>query len=114
MNYKDALKQCHKVGTANATGDALRAMYANMINDRHVLNCPERLFLELRSVDSDAEIATTGQALMREPGKALAVVLQCERCPNPYSRTVKTRFARERLCQPCITNYQIDNPGITL
>ena len=35
MKYKDALKQCKRVGTAHAGGDALRAMYAGLIALSH-------------------------------------------------------------------------------
>lgn len=35
MTYKQALKQCKKVGTAHASGDALRAMYANLLTVQH-------------------------------------------------------------------------------
>ena len=31
LTYRDALKQCKRVGTAHASSDALRAMYAGLI-----------------------------------------------------------------------------------
>jgi hypothetical protein len=37
MTLKDARKQCRKVGTAHASGDALRSMYAELIAMKFVL-----------------------------------------------------------------------------
>lgn len=35
MDYKQALRECRRVGTAHATGDAYRAMCADMIAMMH-------------------------------------------------------------------------------
>jgi hypothetical protein len=80
VTYRDALKQCKRVGTAHASGDALRAMYAGLIALQH--GGPEEVYYkELQSCApaTDAEIATKARELLRSRNRAWEVVFSHER-----------------------------------
>lgn len=70
MTYKAALKACKKSGTSRATGDALRAMYAGLIQLQHG-GAVERYFefLQGNSVD-DKDVADKSRGLLRDRAKA--------------------------------------------
>lgn len=49
MTFKEAQKQCRKVGMAHASGDALRSMYAELIAQHHfAIGNPEKFYEHLR------------------------------------------------------------------
>lgn len=77
LNYKDALKACRKVGTAHAQGDALRAMYADMIAFKwYAIGNAEKIYTYLQSVPSDERTITdAARELLRDSNKTLDVVL---------------------------------------
>jgi hypothetical protein len=109
MNFREAKKACHKVGTSHAQGDALRAMYAEMINERNGFIVPQRFYLHLRTFRTDAQIVEEARSLLRDNNKALEVLLRCEHCESPYDRTLKMRgYEPERLCDLCIVNVRRD------
>ena len=72
MNYTQALKECKRVGTDHAEGDALRAMYAKLITVQHGLIGPQRFYAYLTTV-ADAEIAHKARRLLRSSGRACVV-----------------------------------------
>lgn len=66
MKFKEALKICRKVGTAHATGDSLRAMYASLIALKWGM-CAESTFSLLqRNAENDAEISALAQSILRD------------------------------------------------
>jgi hypothetical protein len=77
MTFKEAQKQCRKVGTANAQGDALRAMYAEMIAFKwYAIGNPRKFYAHLQTVaDDERAITDRARELLRDHGKALDVVL---------------------------------------
>jgi hypothetical protein len=78
MTFNEAKRACRKVGTAHAQGDALRAMYAEMIASRwYAVGNPEKIYIHLQAVTED-ERATTDRAreLLRDSNAALDVVLR--------------------------------------
>lgn len=76
MTFKEAKKQCRKVGTAHATGDALRSMYAEMIAQHHfAIGNPEKFYEHLKDFESEQAITERARELLRDDGKALDVVL---------------------------------------
>lgn len=77
MTFKDAKKQCRKVGTAHATGDALRSMYAELIADKwYAIGNPHKFYEHLQQTAvTDDEIYERSRELLRDHGKALDVVL---------------------------------------
>lgn len=68
MNFKEAKKQCRKVGTAHATGDALRSMYAELIVVTHPGLNPysaEKFYVHLQQYETDADITNRSRQLLR-------------------------------------------------
>lgn len=79
MTHKDALKELKRRGTAHATGDALRAMYASLICFNYWGKKLEPRFYEhLQQYESDNAIAEEGRALMRDHGKTLDIALAAQ------------------------------------
>jgi len=76
MTFKEAKRACRKVGTAHAEGDALRAMYAEMIAFQQAATGgnPEKFYVHLQTVADDA-ITETARRLLCDSGKALDVAL---------------------------------------
>ena len=75
MTFKEAKRACRKVGTAHAEGDALRAMYAEMIAFKwYAIGNAEKFYAHLQSV-SDEAITETARGLLRDHWKALDVAL---------------------------------------
>lgn len=76
MTFKEAQKQCRKVGTAHASGDALRAMYADMIAFKwHAIGNPHKFYEHLKDFDSDQAIYKRATELLKDHWEALDVVL---------------------------------------
>lgn len=75
MSYKDSLKLCRKIGTAHATGDSLRAMYANLIAGSHG-GAAEKYFQHLQTTNgNDDQITETSRELLRNRAKAWDVFI---------------------------------------
>lgn len=77
MTFNEAKKQCRKVGTAHATGDALRAMYAELIVVTHPginQHSAERFYDHLQAYQDNKGIEQRARELMRD-GFAAADVL---------------------------------------
>lgn len=76
MTYKQALKECKRVGTAHATGDALRAMYAGLLEVQHG-GAAEQYYLGLQDYaqGTDTEIAEVARTLLRDRAKAWSVLM---------------------------------------
>lgn len=76
MTFKEAKKECKRVGTSHAQGDALRAMYADLIAMHHyAVGNPERFYSHLQGFDGEKAITDRARELLRDSGKALDVVL---------------------------------------
>lgn len=75
MTFKEALRACKKVGTNHAEGDALRAMYANMI----AWHWPAfqldgaKFYAHLLTM-ADSEIANEAHRLLRDRFAALLIL----------------------------------------
>lgn len=80
MTFNEAKKQCRKVGTAHAQGDALRAMYAELIAQHHfAIGNPEKFYVHLQGVaDNEQAITERGRELLRDSNAALDVALALE------------------------------------
>ena len=68
MTFKEAKKQCRKVGCANAQGDALRAMYAELIVTTHPginQHSAEKFYEHLQCYPSDAGVTDRARQLLR-------------------------------------------------
>ena len=63
MTYREATKQLRRVGTAHASGDAYRAMCAEMVSFRHG-GKPERYYSALTG--DDATVRQTMLTWMRD------------------------------------------------
>jgi hypothetical protein len=74
MTFKDALKQCRKVGTSNATGEALAAMYAKLVAQMHG-GKDEIYFDHLRTFRGDMAITERSRELLRERSIAWDVLM---------------------------------------
>lgn len=77
MTFKEAKKACRKVGTAHAQGDALRAMYAEMIAFKwYAIGNPEKFYAHLQTIaDNEKAITDEARALLRDSNAALDVIL---------------------------------------
>lgn len=77
MTFNEAKRACRKVGTAHAQGDALRAMYAELIAQRwYAIGNPEKFYAHLQTVaDDEQAIAERARELLRDSNMALDVVL---------------------------------------
>ena len=77
MTFKEAKRACRKVGTSHAQGDALRAMYAEMIAQRHfAIGNPEKFYIHLQGVaGNERAIAERARELLRDEWAALDIVL---------------------------------------
>lgn len=77
LTFKEAKKECRRVGTAHATGDALRSMYAELIAENwYAIGNPLKFYDHLQAFDSDKEIYMEARRLLRDHGEALDVVLK--------------------------------------
>lgn len=77
MTFNEAKKQCRKVGTAHVSGDALRAMYAELIVVMHPginQHSAEKFYEHLQGYQDDSAITDRSRELMRD-GFAAADVL---------------------------------------
>lgn len=77
MTFREAKKQLRKVGTSRAQGDALRAMYADLIAFKwFAIGNPEKFYAHLQTIaDDERAIAAEARALLRDSNKALDVVI---------------------------------------
>jgi len=69
MTYTEAKRQLWKHGTAHATGDSLRAMYAKMIPWHCCLNptAEKRFYAHLQKFLSDDAISHEARRILRNP-----------------------------------------------
>ncbi len=67
--YKKALKECKKVGTAHASGNALRAMYASLIPFHACLQekTATKFFEHLLGFDTDDVITKEARRILGDP-----------------------------------------------
>ena len=67
--YRKALKDCKKVGTAHASGDALRAMYASLIPFHSSLRekTAPKFFEHLLEFDTDEAITKEARRILGDP-----------------------------------------------
>ncbi len=74
--YKQGLKDCKKVGTSRASGDALRAMYASLIPFQHCLNecTAEKFFTHLQKFDTDEQISEEARRIIRSPDSVFKII----------------------------------------
>lgn len=63
VTFEEALKEMKRVGTANATGNAYRAMYAQVLHDLHGGN-PEIYYTYFLARETDKEVRDEGCALL--------------------------------------------------
>lgn len=77
MNFKEAKKECRKVGTAHATGDALRSMYAELVAVQWpaIGNAPKVYEYLQRETGDDKSVYELSRELLRDHSKALDIVL---------------------------------------
>jgi tetraacyldisaccharide-1-P 4'-kinase len=76
MTFKEAKKACKKVGTSRASGEALAAMYADLIAFKwFAIGNPEKFYNHLRELATDAAITDRARELLRDHNTALDVVL---------------------------------------
>lgn len=76
MTFKEAKKECRKVGTSRASGDALRSMYAEMIAFKwYAIGNPEKFYRHLQSSATDDDITNEARRLLRDHGEALDAML---------------------------------------
>ncbi len=78
MNYTEAMKECRRVGTAHASGNALRAMYARLIAYHCCLaeSTASQFYQHLQSHVDDTAITDEAQRLMRNPLDACEIGLR--------------------------------------
>lgn len=75
MDFQQALKLCKRCGTASAKGDALRAMYADLIAFHHSFRpaaSRPKLYRYLQRYPDD-EIGERGHALLEDMGLACEI-----------------------------------------
>lgn len=67
--YKKALKECKKVGTSHASGNALRAMYAALVPFHTCLReeTAPRFFEHLLGFDTDMAITKEARRILGDP-----------------------------------------------
>jgi len=75
MTFKEAIKQCKKVGCAHATGDALAAMYANLVAQMHGGKA-DLYYKFICSKSNDSDITEASRTLLRDRAKAWDVLMQ--------------------------------------
>ena len=73
LSYPAALKWCKQVGTAHATGDGLRAMYAQLIGQAQ--GGDPQLYYRWIKGEADHEIAEQARMLLRDRQKAWDVLM---------------------------------------
>lgn len=76
MTYKEGLAACKKIGCAHATGDGLRAMYANLI-PFHACLAPgtaEKFFFHLQKFGSDREVGDEARRILRDPATVWGIL----------------------------------------
>ena len=73
-----ASKQCRRVGTAHATGDSLRAMYASLIAFHQGFGerCAPAFFKALLACQTDKEIADAARIWLRDLSVAETVMFE--------------------------------------
>lgn len=76
MTYSQAIKSLVRTGTAHATGDSLRAMYARLLPWHVRLNNSSigRFYAHFQGFTTDRAVADEARRLLREPLEACAVV----------------------------------------
>lgn len=74
MDYKAALKECKRVGTARASGDAYRAMCADMVAFQHGGNA-QRYYAILQGTGSDEDARQMMLTWMRDRASAWKVLI---------------------------------------
>lgn len=74
MNLKEARKELKRVGTRWAEGDALRAMYADLIAFQHGGKA-DRYFKHLQENSTDDAITAASRELLSDRSKAWDVLM---------------------------------------
>ncbi len=72
-SYKTALRECKRVGTAHASGDGLRAMYAGLVALQHGGSAED--YYAYLPQGSDMEIAEAARELLRDRAQAYDVLM---------------------------------------
>lgn len=74
--YKKALKECKKVGTSHASGDALRAMYAKLIPFHVCLDgkTAPKFFEHFQRFDTDEAITNEARRILRDPSAVWSIL----------------------------------------
>lgn len=76
MTFKNALKLCKKVGTAHASGEALAAMYANLVNVQHGGDAEKYYnYLIKNGLDDDKKIIDLARELLRDRAKSWDILM---------------------------------------
>ncbi len=78
MNFLEANRQLKKVGTSNASGDALRAMYARLIVDVHggdKKTAAASYFPHLQKRQTDQEVTNEARELLRDRAASWDVIM---------------------------------------
>ena len=74
--YRTAQKECRRRGTAHATGNSLRAMYAQLICFTYWGKKMEpRFYQHLQKFGTDTEITAEARELMRDHGRTMDIAL---------------------------------------
>jgi hypothetical protein len=74
VSYKKAMQQCRRVGTARATGDALRAMYAALLVTQHGGDA-EAYYRALGGTADDRATTTAAREMLRDRARAWGVLI---------------------------------------
>lgn len=76
MTYQSASKQCKRTGTAHATGDSLRAMYAALVAQIHGGEAAKYYaWLQAHATGDDNNITETSRCLLRDRAMAWDVLM---------------------------------------
>jgi hypothetical protein len=89
MNYGEAIQQYRIVGADNATGDALRAMYAHVLVSVHggdARTAARFYYPHLQRFATDEEVRAVGNALLADRNEAQAVIFNTSPTPNLLAR----------------------------
>jgi len=76
MNYTEAQKIVRKQGVAHATGDAKRAVYADVVSYRHAVTAKSIYVWLQNHAATDEEIHDMASELLRDPFKASYAALE--------------------------------------
>lgn len=74
MTYAAAIDQLHRGGCKYATGDALRAMYADLISSSHG-GKPEHYYASLQDTKDDADTFERTKSMLRDRATAWDVLM---------------------------------------